>query len=344
MKTQKKKYGIASAGNWLVDYVKIIDTLPGKGMLGTILTQTLGTGGAPFNVLVDLSKIGAKFPLTGIGLTGNDTQRNFIIKTCKKWNIDTRFIMPLKNHATSFTDVMTDSRTGERIFYHCRGANAYLDVQHIPINKLTCRIFHLGYLLLLDTLDKADKQYGTRAARLLAMLKKAGIKTSVDVVSEESQRFSQLVPPALKYTDYLILNEIEAARTVAEKVRDRAGKLLPAALKKTAEKILKMGNMELVIIHMPEGAYCKTRDGRIFSSGSLELPQNFIKGTVGAGDAFCAGVLYGLHEQIPLEETIKIGICTAASCLMQPGATDGVLALKKALELGKKYKWRKPPA
>ncbi len=49
----KKRCGIASAGNWIVDYVKIIDTLPSKGMLGTIISQRVGTGGASFNMLVD---------------------------------------------------------------------------------------------------------------------------------------------------------------------------------------------------------------------------------------------------------------------------------------------------
>ncbi len=287
--------------------------------------------------------MGAKFPLVGIGLTGQDEQRRFIIETCKRWKIDTKFILPITNKNTSFTDVMTDSKTGERTFYHYRGANAFLDVKHVPVNKLSCKIFHLGYLLLLDTLDKPDKEYGSRAARLLASIQNAGIKTSVDVVSEESQRFSLLVPPALRHTDYLVLNEIEAARTVGKEVRDDKGMLIPDALKDIAENILLKGNMELVIIHMPEGAYCKTRHGKSYSIGSLELPQNFIKGTVGAGDAFCAGVLYGLHEGIALEDTIRIGICVAASCLSNASATDGVLPLKKAMALGKKYKWRKPP-
>jgi sugar/nucleoside kinase (ribokinase family) len=41
----------------------------------------------------------------------------------------------------------------------------------------------------------------------------AGFKTSVDVVSEDSGRFAQIVRPALRHCDYCVLNEFEAERT-----------------------------------------------------------------------------------------------------------------------------------
>ena len=38
------------------------------------------------------------------------------------------------------------------------------------------KIFHLGYLLLLDSLDMPDDEYGTRSARLLAQMREQGMK------------------------------------------------------------------------------------------------------------------------------------------------------------------------
>jgi arabinose-5-phosphate isomerase len=63
-------------------------------------------------------------------------------------------------------------------------------------------------------------------ARLLAEAQKHGIKTSIDVVSEASDRFTRLVPPSLKYTDYCIINEIEAGQTTGIALRDENDNLL----------------------------------------------------------------------------------------------------------------------
>jgi len=73
-----------------------------------------------------------------------------------------------------------------------RGARMPTGAGPISISrKRTPRIFHLGYLLLLDALDQPDAKFGTQAARLLAAAQAAGVKTSVDVVSEDSDRFAK---------------------------------------------------------------------------------------------------------------------------------------------------------
>jgi sugar/nucleoside kinase (ribokinase family) len=338
-----ERNGIACAGNWIVDRVKIIDRLPGKGMLGNILSETLGSGGAPFNVLVDLAKMGAGFPLSGLGVTGRDSGADFIRSICLPLKIDISGLVILENMATSYTDVMTDAETRIRIFYHYRGANARFAPEHVHLNKLHSRIFHLGYLLLLDGMDQPDPDCGTVAAKLLKNVQEAGMKTSVDVVSEESDRFHKIVPAALPYTNYLILNEIEAGRTTGIKVRDGKGKLIPKGIVDSVDKLFKLGKMELVAVHMPEGVYLKTRDGKKYSQGSLDVPKNYIKGTVGAGDAFCAGMLYGLHEGWDAEKTLSLGSCAAAACLSRPGATDGLLSLNKLIELEDRFPQSDPP-
>jgi sugar/nucleoside kinase (ribokinase family) len=96
---------------------------------------------------------------------------------------------------------MTEQATGRRTFFHNRGANALWRGDDLDFRKIKARIFHMGYLLLLDALDEPDKQLGTKGAALLAAAQNAGFKTSVDVVSEDSDRFSKVVIPALKYVD-----------------------------------------------------------------------------------------------------------------------------------------------
>jgi sugar/nucleoside kinase (ribokinase family) len=66
----------------------------------------------------------------------------------------------------------------------------------------------------------------------------------------------------------------------------------------------------------------------------------FIAGTAGAGDAFCAGVLLGLHEGWELPRCLQTGVCVAAASLSHPTCTGGMKSLSACLSLGKKYGYR----
>jgi sugar/nucleoside kinase (ribokinase family) len=177
---------------------------------------------------------------------------------------------------------------------------------------------------------------------LLAAAQEAGLKTCADVVSEDSDRFAAIVAPALKHLDYCILNEIEAGKTTGFKVRQADGRIDPVALRHAAGSMLQLGVRELVIIHVPEGGFARTRKGEDFWQPSLDVPAKKIAGTAGAGDAFCAGVLLGLHEGWDLGRCLVTGACVAASSLFDPTCTGGIKPLKATLELARKFKFRPP--
>jgi sugar/nucleoside kinase (ribokinase family) len=336
-KSASARNGILAGGNWIIDQVKLIDVFPQRESLANIRSEYQGTGGAPYNVLVDLAKLGAPFPLSGAGLVGSDALGQLILADCRQHKIDTRFLRAAQGASTSYTDVMTEEADGRRTFFHNRGVNALWDGKDLDFSKAKARIFHLGYLLLLDALDAPDKTLGTKAARLLAAAQAAGLKTSVDVVSEDSDRFATIVVPALKHVDYCILNEIEAGRTTGFKIRQPDGGLDTVAVRHAAGALLQMGVRELVVIHFPEGGFSRTRDGKDFWQSSLKLPPKYIAGTAGAGDAFCAGVLLGLHEGWDLHRCLLTGACVAAASLCNPTCTAGVKSLGSALALAKKF-------
>jgi len=320
----------------------MVDVFPQREQLANIRSQSQGTGGAPFNVVVNLARLKATFPLSAAGLVGKDTLGDEILSICKKHKIDTRLLKSTADAPTSYTDVMTEIGNGRRTFFHNRGANALWEGDDLKFEKTRARIFHLGYLLLLDKMDAADKVYGTRAARLLAKAQAAGLKTSVDVVSEDSDRFAKIVSPALKHVDYCVLNEIEAGKTAGFKIRQADGKLDTVSLKHAAGSLLQLGVREVVVIHFPEGAFARTRKGEDFWQSSLNLPAKYIAGTAGAGDAFCAGVLFGLHEGWELNKCLLVGVCAAAASLSHPTCTEGMKDLNSCLALAKKYRPRPP--
>jgi sugar/nucleoside kinase (ribokinase family) len=331
------RHGLLAAGNWIIDQVKMIDVYPQPEQLANIRSQSEGTGGAPYNVLIDLAKSGAPFPLHAAGLVGQDTLGQHILEDCRRHKIDVQHLRTTPKAPTSYTDVMTEADHGRRTFFHARGANALWCGDDLDFKKINVRIFHLGYLLLLDSLDQPDPRYGTKAARLLARAQAAGVKTSVDVVSEDSDRFARIVNPALKHVDYCILNEIEAGKTTGFKIRPPGGQLDTVALRHAAGALLQQGVRELVVVHFPEGAFARTRKGEDFWQPSLKLPPKYIAGTAGAGDAFCAGVLYGLHEGWDLQRCLLTGGCVAAASLADATCTAGVKSLNSSLALARKF-------
>lgn len=348
MSHSSSRSGLFSGGNWIVDAVKMIDLWPQQDTLANIFSTTKGTGGSPFNVLVDLAVMGAKFPLEAVGLVGDDGDGAWIMEECAARGIDTRALQKTSLAPTSYTDVMTVQSTGRRTFFHARGANALLDSSHFDFSQTNARIFHLGYLLLLDRLDLPHPEYGTVAAEVLARAQAAGLKTSIDCVSEDSDRFPKIVLPALKHVDVCIMNEFEAGRVTSRKVRvGDAHTSAPGAafldrkeLRAAMQQLLEAGVRERVVVHFPEGGCALGRDGSWHEHGSVQLPADYIKGAAGAGDAFTAGVLYGWHEGWPVEEWLKLGVCAAAANLSDETCTKGLKPLAECLALGERYGYR----
>ena len=58
--------------------------------------------------------------------------------------------------------------------------------------------------------------------------------------------------------------------------------------------------------------------------GSKSIPKKNIKNAVGAGDAFCAGFIFGIHEEWDMETTLKKSHA-AGSAMMKIDSSSGNL-------------------
>lgn len=329
--------GICVAGNLVVDITYPIERWPRQNELTTITEGiTRSVGGAVCNVVTDLARMDKSLPLSALGVIGQDAEGDFILEQLGKYrNVDLSLLG--RKGATSFTAVMSDNRTKARTFFQYRGANALFDESFIDWEKIDAELLHVGYILLLDALDQEDAEYGTKMARLLAEARRRGLKTSIDVVTETGDRFRTLVPPALRYTDYCVINELEAQQITDVPLRDESEKLYPENMKEALERMKELGVSTWAVIHCPEGGYGLDEENRYVSLPSLRLPEGYIKGTVGAGDAFCAGVLYGAQKRWALPESIRLGTCAAAASLSEPGASEGVGTAEEVLKLWDRF-------
>jgi sugar/nucleoside kinase (ribokinase family) len=225
---------------------------------------------------------------------------------------------------------MTVAGTGRRTFFHQHGANALLDLPQFELTRTSARIFYLGYLCLLQTLDRVDETGRTKAARLLEQARAAGMITVADLVSNEASDFAAVVNPSLPHLDYLFLNEYELARLVGT----RASKE-PAQLQAQAGEVLRRGVRRAVIVHLPEGALCLPKDQPALWQPAVQIPARLIVGTAGAGDAFSAGCLLGLHEGWDLPRCLELAVCAAAASLRDATCSAALEPWQTCLAFGR---------
>lgn len=333
-----QRSGICVAGNMIVDITYPVDVMPKSGELVPITGDPIRTtGGAVNNVIVDLAKLDPNLPLQAVGRIGRDMEGELTKNYLGQFrNIDLSCVK--EGGITSFTLVMSENISRQRTFFTFGGEGDKFCEEDIDWDKITGDLFHIGYILLLKALDAPDPEYGTKMARLLKSAKEHGLKTSIDVVTETGGRFQKLMTPSMKYTDYCIINEMEAQYTTGITLRDDDGTLHPENMKAALEKMKALGVSTWAVIHCPEGGWGLDENNNFVSEASVKLPAGFIQGTVGAGDAFCAGVLLAAEKQQSLAEALHLGAASACASLRMPGATEGmstvaeVLALHKTLE------------
>ncbi|MBO4594693.1 MAG: carbohydrate kinase family protein [Clostridia bacterium] len=301
--------GIAVAGTVLADKINVIKAYPKAGELTQIKSVSLSVGGLVPNVGIDLKKIDPDCTVYACCKVGCDGEGEFIKSELGKNGLDLSGLKTSETERTSFTDVMSIAG-GERTFFTYAGACAEFGEKDVDLDLINAEMLHLGYFLLLDKIDGGDGE------KILKKAKEKGVKTSIDLVSENSDRYS-LVIPCLKYTDNLIVNEIEAGKLAGIEPKKEN-------VRKICETLKRLGVSERVIIHMPEFCACAGKDGYI-EMPSLELPGGYIKGATGAGDAFCAGVLYGIYKGFTDKEILEFSTQTAAVSLKTADAVSGLM-------------------
>ncbi len=330
------KRGITIAGNLLVDNLKQIAYYPTPGMLADVYEVGRAVGGCVPNTILDLAKMGGNIPLTAAGLVGDDEPGRYVLSQLKDAGVNVDKVGFSKTKLTSFSDAMSAVDTGERTFFHYRGANAEFSPEYLPADTLDCDLLHIGYILLLDSFDAEDPEYGTVMARYLHDVQTQGIATSIDVVSGRPDQFQAKVLPALKYCDYAIMNEIEGCSATGLEARKPDGSVNVDNIVRTLEQFMQRGVRKRAVIHCPEAGFCMDAEKGLSIVPSYKLPKGYIKGSVGAGDAFCAGCLHAIYNDKDPEWMLSYAAAAAAANL---SAADSVSGMKTEEELIEMMKW-----
>jgi len=327
--------GILAGGNWIRDHVKTVDAWPEQDGLVSIVGNAVGNGGGPYNVLKDLAKLGAPFPLAGIGLVGDDADGRAVLADCRELGIDVAQLRTLSGTPTGYTDVMTVRGTGRRTFFHHRGANARLGPEYFDFERARERIFYLGYMLLLDALDAPGPDGAPAARDVLRRASAAGLQTSLDCVSAPAERFRAALA-VLPEVDLLFVNDDEAEKLTGLSL-GRGPTLDRGAVEAVAKALIGCGVRQWSVVHFPEGACACSSDGGLVWQPAVCIRPALVGGSAGAGDALAAGVLWGVHEAWPMARALELGVCAAATSLLHPSCSDSVRSSAECLEFGREH-------
>lgn len=310
--------GIVLAGIVVLDIVCIIDDWPAEETLSFIDRTEYAAGGPPHNAAAGLLKLGAPFPVTMLGVAGDDRFGEIMLASAQGYGIDTSHMTVLPGKVTSHTYVMSSAATGRRTFFAQLGANNSLGVEHLLPRENNAKLYYLGSPGVARHLDETD---GWRT--LLKAAQVQGMKTCLELCPVPADILKARVTPCLPLLDYLIINDYEAESVTGLSVT-KAGRLDLQAAEKACRVLLDMGVKELATIHHPNGAVAVTRDGKAANRGSVKVSPDEIAGSVGAGDAFYAGMLFGIHEDWPLEKCLDLGNAAAATSLHSPTTSAAI--------------------
>lgn len=342
--------GITVAGSLLADVFYNAPTYPKEGMLIQAKSSGISIGGTG-NIILDLARLDPTLEVTVSARLGEDGIADDIITALSaEGNVDTSHVV--RRGESSKTIVINSADTKARTFFYIPAASDEFEINDIPFDKINSKIFLLEYLLLMKKADSPDEEYGTHGARILAEAKKRGMITSVDVVSEAGDRARGIVSAALKYTDICCINELEASAVTEidlsdiDKCKESLTYLSDSSAKNSTrpplisafERIRELGVSKWIIIHTSAcgfGFDCES--GEVVCLDSLRLPKDYIKGSTGAGDAYCSGILYGAHEGKSLRDSMRIARAAAAASLSENNGTDGMRPLSEIMKLEELY-------
>lgn len=290
-------YDVVVIGDINLDIILPVKSYPTRGSMEYAGEMIRSHGGVGRNIAIALSKLGLKTVL--IGAVGDDAVGIELVRELEDSGVDVSRIKVIENMFTGTIIVIVD-REGERTMIGHRGANTKLKIEDEDINVIrkTKHLHISGYTLLNNNIQESVKT-------LIRHIKDLGIRTSIDIEGVAEHK-PLLLEEMKEYFDYVLADENDAKKFTGEDEPKEIGLTL---LEKMETKIafLKMGGKGCSVITWET----------VFHIPSFKVN---VVDTTGAGDAFNAGIIYGLIKNFDLKKTAILANAMGAYKCMWFGA------------------------
>jgi 5-dehydro-2-deoxygluconokinase len=274
-------------------------------------------GGSSANMAVGLARLGARAGI--VSCLGDDILSEFLLDFLKAENVDTAHVQTRPGYLPSLclTEVSPPGRFPQ-VFYRHAAADTMLEATQADLDYAgTARMFVTNGTSLCASPSR-ESTY-----RALERAKEAGCRVVLDVdyrpMSWRGPEHAGLaVRLALPYVDVLIGNQGELMLAAGE---DDLGRAI--------QKLLAAGVPMLVSKLGEEGTRVWSGGGPVF------LPPYAVEvcTTIGAGDGFASGFLYGLLQDLPVEECLHYGNAAAAIVVSRLSCSEAMPTLAEVRDL-----------
>ena len=309
-----ERSGILTFGSFITDRNMTIESYPAEDQATFITSRQLAAGGPGYNIAANLRRLDPAMRVECHGLIGDDENGRVVLDALARHGISPEGMTLTRKAPQIYVEVMTSQETGRRTFFCFRGCADLLDASHTDPGASRCRIFHVGAPGLHPRLDESDPRGGNGWTRVLARARELGFRTNMEMASLEPDFLRPIVRPCLPLLDSIVINDLEGEAVTEIEIRP-GGTLDWEAAGRACRRLREMGVRQVAAIHFPEGAVAADAEGNLHAQPSVRWPDSRIVSAVGAGDAFAAGLVYGLHEGWPVARGLKLGVSVAAVCL-----------------------------
>jgi ribokinase len=296
------KFDVIGFGALNVDKLFKVNRIAGAEEESFITDFAESCGGSAANAMVGLARLGCKVGF--IGKVANDREGKILLEEFRKEGVDTNGVTVAKQRRSGTVMGFVDQR-GERALYIDSGVNDRVELnEKIKTYASRTRFLHLTSFV-------GEKSFQTQK-KIVGMLPE-NVRVSFDPGALYAEKGLAALESIVEKASVLMPNarELESLTGVADYERG-------------AEAMLRKGVKVVAVKLGSKGCY--VTDGE--QSQHVEAFKVDVVDTTGAGDAFCAGFLYGLIRDKSLEQCGRIGNFVASRCIERMGARPGLPTLK----------------
>lgn len=301
-----KTYDILVAGEINPDLILSGNVMPEFGQVEKLVDESILTIGSSSVIFAcGVARLGLKVAF--IGMCGDDVFGHFMLDEMSKRNVDVSYVIVRKDKQTGLS-VILNNQSDRAILTHL-GLIAALQAGDISDDLLSqAKHLHVASYFLQTKLQPDLPNLFRRA-------KSFGLTTSLDTNYDPSEKWSGF-DELLSMTNVFLPNEAEAkSLTGAENVKEAANRL--------------RSKSEAVVIKMGKDGAIAVQNKQTIQVSSIPVQ---VVDTVGAGDSFDAGFVFGYLNQWALEKSLKFACVCGALSTQKAGGTNGQATFEEAIK------------
>jgi sugar/nucleoside kinase (ribokinase family) len=301
----RKRYDLVVVGDLNADLILRGDVIPAFGQAEKLVedaTLTIGSSAAIFSC--GAARLGLRVAF--IGKVGEDEFGRFMLRSLALRDVDTSGVVVDPGIRTGLSVIL--SRRGDRAILTYPGSIPELRFSEISHELIAqSRHLHLGSYFLLEAL-RPD------VPALFDQAHQAGLTVSLDTNYDPQENWDSGVQRALQRADIFLPNEVECRLIAKIQQTDLALQSLAQQVDVVAVKLGAQGALA------QQGSH---------TAREPAIPVEVVD-TVGAGDSFDAGFIYGYLAGWDLQKSLRMGVVCGALSLRLAGGTQAQATFAEA--------------